>query len=155
MVHDNTAEETVAISDKIAGGEAVRNKIAGCEAVRDNTAGAIVAIPDKIAGGKAVRNKIARGEAVRDNTAEEIVDILDKIAGGEAILDKTAGGVDAARDKAVESPVWAEKPVEAKKGPRGRRRWWYVRGERICRRSAGSLLEVCHGRLSSPEGCSR
>ena len=47
------------------------------------------------------------------------------------------------RDKAVESPVWAEKPVEAKKGPRGRRRWWYVRGERICWRSAGGLLEVC------------
>ena len=41
------------------------------------------------------------------------------------------------RDKAVESHVWAEKPVEAKKGPRGRRRWWYVRGERVCRRSAG------------------
>ena len=55
----------------------------------------------------------------------------------------------------AESPVGAEKPVEAKKGPRGRRRWWYVRGERICRRSAGSLLEVCQGRLSSPEGCSR
>ena len=93
-----------------------------------------MAIPDKIAGGKAVRNKTAGGEAVRDNTAEEIVDILDEIAGGEAILDKTAGGVEAARDKAVESPVWAEKPVEAKKGPRGRRRWWYVRGERVCRR---------------------
>ena len=51
--------------------------------------------------------------------------------------------------------MWAEKPVEAKKGPRGRRRWWYVRGERVCRRSAGGggafevdvsaggLLEVC------------
>ena len=57
-----------------------------------------------------------------------------------------------------ESPVWAEKPVEAKKGPRGRRRWWYVRGERVCRRSAGGggtfevnvsaggLLEVCQRR---------
>ena len=28
----------------------------------------------------------------------------------------------------AESPVGAEKPVEAKKGPRGRRRWWDVRG---------------------------
>ena len=115
--------------DKIAGGEAAHDNTAGeGVAVRDKTAGESEAIRDKIAGGKAVRNKTAGGEAVRDNTAEEIVDILDKIAGGEAILDKTAGGVEAARDKAVESPVWAEKPVEAKKGPRGRRRWWYVRG---------------------------
>ena len=142
--------------DKIAGGEAAHDNTAGeGVAVRDKTAGESEAIRDKIAGGKAVRNKTAGGEAVRDNTAEEIVDILDKIAGGEAILDKTAGGVEAARDKAVESPVWAEKPVEAKKGPRGRRRWWYVRGERVCRRSAGGggtfevnvsagdLLEVC------------
>ena len=36
------------------------------------------------------------------------------------------------------------KPPEAKKGPRGRRRWWYVRGERVCRRSAGGggMFEV-------------
>ena len=44
----------------------------------------------------------------------------------------------------AESPVGAEKPVEAKKGPRGRRRWWNVRGERVCRRSAGGdgMFEV-------------
>ena len=51
------------------------------------------------------------------------------------------------------SPVWAEKPVEAKKGPRGRRRWWYVRGERVCRRSAGGggMFEVDVSAGSLPE----
>ena len=36
-----------------------------------------------------------------------------------------------------ESEAVLIKPPEAKKGPRGRRRWWNVRGERVCRRSAG------------------
>ena len=70
-------------------------------------------------------------EAIRDKTAEE----------GEAILEAVL-----------------IKPPEAKKGPRGRRRWWNVRGERVCRRSAGGggtfevnvsaggLLEVCQRR---------
>ena len=49
--------------------------------------------------------------------------------------------------------MWAEKPVEAKKGPRGRRRWWYVRGERVCRRSAGGggMFEVDVSAGSLPE----
>ena len=46
-------------------------------------------------------------------------------------------------------------PRRRRRAPRGRRRWWYVRGERVCRRSAGGggafevdvsaggLLEVC------------
>ena len=100
-VRDKTAGETVAIRDKIAG-EGV--------AVRDKTAGESVAIRDKIAGGEAVLDKIAGGEAVRDNTAEEV----------EAV--REAAG-------RVEEPG-VESPVEAKKGPPGRRRWWNVRGER-------------------------
>ena len=58
--------------------------------------------------------------------------IRDKIAGGgEAVRDKTAEEVEAVREAAgrVEEPG-VESPVEAKKGPPGRRRWWNVRGER-------------------------
>ena len=59
----------------------------------------------------------------------------------------------------AESPVGAEKPVEAKKGPRGRRRWWYVRGERVCRRSAGGggtfEVNVSAGGLPEVVECSR
>ena len=100
VLEDADEEADEAIVDKIAGGEAVRDKIAG----------RIEAVRDKIAGGEAVLDKIAGGEAVRDNTAEEV----------EAV--REAAG-------RVEEPG-VESPVEAKKGPPGRRRWWNVRGER-------------------------
>ena len=71
--------------------------------------------------------------AIRDKTAGRV----------EAARDKTAGRVEVVRDRAaggVEAVLIM--PLEAKKGPRGRRRWWNVRGERICRRSAGGLPEA-------------
>ena len=83
-----------------------------------------------------------------DNKFEDPYNILSEEAVGSLEVENT----DTIQ---AESPVGAEKPVEAKKGPRGRRRWWYVRGERVCRRSAGGggtfevnvsagdLLEVC------------
>ena len=65
---ESTIEEIVidSIVDKIAGGEAIRDKIAGeGVAVRDKTAGESVAIRDNIAGGKAIqwrrKVKIVRG----------------------------------------------------------------------------------------------
>ena len=130
---ESTIEEIVidSIVDKIAGGEAVQDNTAGeGVAVRDKTAGESEAIRDKIAGGEAAHDNTA-GERVREFTVDPFV--------GLAVLE--------AVDRVDEDTY----PRRRRRAPRGRRRWWYVRGERICRRSAGSLLEVCQGRLSSPE----
>ena len=66
--------------------------------------------------------------------------IRDNIAGGKAILEATERVKEFTVDQSIEAVLI--KPPEAEKGPRGRRRWWNVRGERVCRRSAGGRPEV-------------
>ena len=89
-------------------------------------------IENALGGVETGRGKIAGGEAAHDNTAGERV--------REFTVDPFVGlAVLEAVDRVDEDTY----PRRRRRAPRGRRRWWNVRGERICWRSAGGLLEVC------------
>ena len=81
---------------------------------------------------------------VPNKAVGEAVEVIDKVE---------EPGVDA---KVVEGWIADIDPDLARsqllEEPPGRRRWWCVRGERICWRSAGGLPEVCR---RSAERCRR